>query len=318
MGTMNSPSLWASMGQALDVTLPVCLLIALGAVLRWRALIDAAFIATASRLVFTLSMPVMIFFDVLAIHPDAVNPALLIYFAVGTLASLALVWLWGCWRVTAANRATFIQGAFRGNGAVLGLAFATGMYGHYGVSLGALLIAVLIPLYNGLSVVVLSIYSGQRLNVLRIAGKVLRNPLIIGVLAALLWRLAGIGMPRWIASAGNTLGDLTLPLALLCIGGSLSLAELRNSGRETIEATLLKIVILPLLLTFGGWLYGFRHAELGMLFLYFAAPSATAGFVMAKAMGGNGELAASIIAFTTLGAMLTVSIGLSILTLLPG
>lgn len=314
---MSSPSLWAGMGQALNVTLPICLLIALGAVLRWRRMIDAAFITTASKLVFTLSMPVLIFFNVLTIHADTINVALLVYLALATVASLALTWLWGCWRATPANRATFIQGAFRGNGAVLGLAFATGMYGRHGVSLGALMIAVLIPLYNGLSVVVLTLYSGQRVSVLHLVGKVLGNPLIIGVIAALAWRLTGLGMPRWAASTGDTLGHLTLPLALLCIGGSLSLAELRNSGRETIEATLLKIVIIPLLLTLGGWLCGFRHAELGTLFLYFAAPSATAGFVMAKTMGGNGELAASIIAFTTLGAMVTVSIGLAILTLLP-
>jgi len=105
----------------------------------------------------------------------------------------------------------------------------------------------------------------------------------------------------------------TLPLALICIGGTLSLAALRKSGSMALSASLMKMIWLPLLATLGAWLLGFRGAELGILFLYFGAPTAAASFVMARAAEGNHELAAAIIVITTLMAAVTTNIGIFVL-----
>lgn len=106
---------------------------------------------------------------------------------------------------------------------------------------------------------------------------------------------------------------MSLPLALICIGGTLSLAALRNSGRMAMSSSLLKMVSLPTLATFGAWLCGFRGAELGILFLYFGSPTAAASFVMARAANGNHELAAAIIVITTVMAAVTTNIGIFVL-----
>ena len=70
---------------------------------------------------------------------------------------------------------------------------------------------------------------------------------------------------------------------------------------------------LPLLATLGAWLWGFRDADLAILFLYFASPTAAASFVMARAVGANHELAAAIIVITTLAAVVTTNLGLLML-----
>jgi len=102
-------------------------------------------------------------------------------------------------------------------------------------------------------------------------------------------------------------------LALMCIGGTLSLTALRASGKLAIDARLVKLVWLPLAGTLGAWLCGFRGAELGFLFLYIGSPTAAASYVMARAANGNHELAASIIVITTLMAAITTNIGIFIL-----
>ncbi|MDP3365039.1 MAG: AEC family transporter, partial [Pseudomonas sp.] len=102
-------------------------------------------------------------------------------------------------------------------------------------------------------------------------------------------------------------------LALICIGGTLSLASLRRSSGTAIGSGLMKMVWLPLLSTFGAWLFGFRGADLAILFLYFASPTAAASFVMARAVGANHELAAAIIVITTLVAVVTTNVGLLLL-----
>ena len=106
---------------------------------------------------------------------------------------------------------------------------------------------------------------------------------------------------------------MTLPLALICIGGTLSLASLRKSGNLALSASLVKMISLPLVATLGAWLLGFRGPELGTLFLYFASPTAAASYVMARAANGNHELAASIIVITTLMAAITTNIGIFVL-----
>ncbi|WP_137889354.1 AEC family transporter [Pseudomonas sp. 2FE] len=305
----------ALISATFGITAPVFAMLFLGVLLKRLGLIDAAFIGTASALVFNVSMPVMLFLAIL--HADlrtALQPAVLGYFVVATLLGFLLAWGWAIWRCPRADRGVYTQGAFRGNNGIVGLALATSLYGDYGLSLGGVLAGVVILSYNSLSAVVLAIYSpSSKSDAWSILKSILRNPLIIGVLAAMPFAYWQIGLPAWLTKSGEYLAQLTLPLALICIGGTLSLASLRASSGLAISASLMKLVWLPLLCTLGAFLYGFRGAELGILFLYFASPTAAASFVMVKAVNGNQELAAAIIVITTLAAALTTNIGIFVL-----
>ncbi|WP_454254543.1 AEC family transporter [Pseudomonas sp. Marseille-Q8238] len=301
--------------QTLAITVPVFAMLFLGVLLKRLALIDAHFINTASSLVFNVSMPVMLFLAIL--HADlntALQPAVIGYFVLATLLGFLFCWGWAIWRCPHADRGVFVQGCFRGNNGIIGLALATSLYGDYGLSLGGVLGGVVILTYNSLSVVVLEVYNPNgQVRPWRLLKSMLSNPLIIGVLAAIPLAYWRISLPGWLLTSGEYLAQLTLPLALICIGGTLSLASLRNSGRLAIDASLLKVAVLPLLATLGAFLCGFRNAELGILFLYFASPTAAASFVMARAAGGNYELAAAIIVITTLLAVVSTNIGLFVL-----
>ena len=301
--------------QTVAITAPVFSMLFLGVALKRLGLIDAHFIATASSLVFNVSMPVMLFLAIL--HADlatALQPAVLGYFAVATLLGFLLAWGWAIWRVPRAERGVYVQGAFRGNNGIIGLALATSLYGDYGLSLGGILGGVVILCYNTLSVIVLETYNpAGSTRPWALLKSVLRNPLIIGVLAAIPFAYWRIGLPAWLTTSGQYLAELTLPLALICIGGTLSLASLRASSGLAIGASLMKMIWLPLLATAGAFALGFRNAELAILFLYFASPTAAASFVMARAAGGNHELAAAIIVITTLVAVVTTNVGLFVL-----
>ena len=301
--------------QTLTVTAPVFAMLFLGVVLKRVGWINDSFIHTASALVFNVTMPALLFLGI--VHADlntALQPELLGYFTVATLVSFSLAWGWSIWRCPRVDRGIYTQGAFRGNNAVIGLALAASMYGDYGISLGAVLAALVILLYNTLSTIVLAVYSPViKSDPWSICKSVFKNPLIISVLAAIPFAAFKIGLPHWLQASGEYLAAMTLPLALICIGGTLSLVSLRKSGNLALSASLLKMISLPLLTTCGAWLYGFRGPELGTLFLYFASPTAAASFVMARAANGNHELAASIIVITTLMAAITTNIGIFVL-----
>ncbi|MDX1755577.1 MAG: AEC family transporter [Marinobacter sp.] len=301
--------------HTLETTLPVFAMVFIGLGLRRLGWIDAPFINTASALVFRATLPTLVFFSIVeADLESAFNPVLLAYYLAATLACFALAWLWSVWRVPAESRGVFVQGAFRGNCGIVGLALAASFYGDYGLSAGGILLGLVIISYNALSVIVLTAYHpGKQTGWRSILLDILRNPLILAVLVAVPFAWADLSLPTWLHTSGNYFASLTLPLALLCIGGTLSLGALRSNSRSAVSASMLKMVTLPLLATTGAWLVGFKGQELGLMFLFFASPTAAASYVMAKALGGNDRLAANIVALTTLLASVTVTAGIFLL-----
>lgn len=297
--------------QTLETTLPVFAMVFIGLGLRRVGWIDSAFINTASALVFKATLPTLVFLSIIRADLDtALNPGLLVFFLFATLASFGIAWLWSLWRVQPEDRGVYVQGAFRGNCGIVGLALAANLYGDFGLSAGGILLGLVIISYNALSVVVLIAYQpGQSASWQKIFHDIIRNPLIISVVVAIPFAWLDVRLPTWVMTSGDYFASLTLPLALLCIGATVSLSAIRSDSKAASSSSLMKMVVLPLVCTTAAWLVGFRGAELGLMFLFFASPTAAASFVMVKALGGNDRLAANIIALTTLMASITVTVG---------
>ena len=283
--------------------------------LKW---IDREFVSTASALVFKATLPTLIFLSLIKADLSvALDVPLLLFFAAATLGQFLISWLWASYRVPKADRGIYVQGAFRGNCGIVGLALAAGMYGNYGLSAGSLLLGVVIVMYNALSVVALAAYQpGQSTNWRSLLKHIVTNPLIISVIAALPFTAFSIPLPSWLITSGDYFASLTLPLALICVGATLSVASMRSGSQIALSASSMKMIVLPLLSTLAAWAVGFSGEQLGLLFLFFASPTAAASFVMVKAINGNVALAANIIAITTLMASVTVTSGIFVLRLL--
>ncbi|MGF2685711.1 AEC family transporter [Marinobacter sp. DUT-3] len=301
--------------QTLETTLPVFAMVFIGLGLKRIGWINDDFVNTASALVFKATLPTLVFLSIVRADLEtALNVHLLIFFLAATLASFALAWGWAVWRVPREDRGVYVQGAFRGNCGIVGLALAASLYGDYGLSAGGILLGLVIISYNALSVIVLLAYQpGKSASWRRILSDIVRNPLIISVFLAIPFAWWKVSFPTWVMTSGDYFASLTLPLALLCIGATVSLSAIRSDSRTAISSSVMKMVALPALCTGAAWLSGFRDAELGLMFLFFASPTAAASFVMVKALGGNDRLAANIIALTTLMASVTVTVGVFLL-----
>jgi malate permease and related proteins len=301
--------------QTISVTAPVFSMLFLGVALKRFGLIDTGFINTASTLVFRGTLPTLLFLGIIkADLSTALQPALLLYFVLATLGCFLLAWGWSVIRCPEADRGIYTQGAFRGNNGIVGLALATSMYGDYGLSVGAVLGGVVILSYNVLSAIILAIYSPQaKTDVWSLSKSIATNPLIVGVLLAIPFAAWQIPLPAWLLTSGGYFAQMSLPLALICIGATLTLDSLRQGSGVAVSSSLMKVFWLPLLATLGAGLCGFRGADLGILFLYFVSPTAAASFVMAKAVGGNAQLAAAIIVITTLASVVSTNLGLLVL-----
>jgi len=294
--------------QTFNITLPVMALVLLGVVLRRRGMIDDTFIAMASRLVFTLSLPVLMFMAIVTADLQVSDHLPLVGFSLVTAIGAWLVsWLVAVLAKTPQNKqGALIQAAFRSNLGIIGLALCINADLDAGPVIGALILAVVTPVYNLLSVWVLT--SGQgSLNWRAQVWGVISNPLIIAIALAAVVRMLGVELPVVMHTAGSALAGMTLPLALIGIGGSLSLGGVTGFDRHVWLAVALKLVVLPALIIVAAILSGFTGASLLMLAIMFASPTAAAAFVMATAMGADGRLTANAIALSTLASAVSVT-----------
>lgn len=298
---------------AFKITAPVFVMLFLGLWLKKRNKINDTFIKTSSQLVYSLGLPVMLFITCATADTSrATDWTLLIAFAVMTglvfIGSL-LTAHWHC--SDKRDEGVFIQGAFRGNLVILGLAFCANAYGEKGLALASLPVAMTVIVYNVLSVYVLNrslSESGASLKPTLIG--IAKNPLIIAIALGFLVNLCRITLPEVILDSGKYLSQMVLPLALICIGGSLGTARLTHIDSATMSACVWKLILSPLIACSLAIALGLRGDALAILFLLAASPSATISFVMVQAMNGNAPLAARIVAHTTVWALVSVTIGL--------
>jgi malonate transporter and related proteins len=296
---------------------PVFLIVAIGYLLKRLGIINDNFVTVSSRVVFSIALPALLFSQISIIKFSSVfNIGLIFFVYVVTILTFILSWLFSFLFVkNKKDKGAFIQGSFRGNYAIVGLALILSALGKESLAKGSIVLAFTIPLYNILAVLVLSFYSqeDEKPAFSKTLLQIITNPLIIAILAALPFSYLDIRLHPILTDTINYAADLTLPLALLGIGGFLNFSEIKKASTNAFISTGLKIIIFPLIGTLAAYLVGYRNDELGITFILFGCPTAIASFVMAEAMGSNSRLAGNIVLLTTLGSILTISLGLFIL-----
>ena len=301
---------------SLTLVAPVFLIVALGYFLKRIGVINENFVSVSSKIVFTISLPALIFIEVSSIHLEEIlNVNLILFVYAGTLVTFTAVWITADFFTRAGkDKASFIQGSFRGNFAIVGLAIIVNYYGIDNLGKASLVLAFTIPLYNILSVIALTVPLKEKEHKYsNTFFEILKNPLIIAVFAAIPFSYFGIIIPGFLKTSIGYLSALALPLALVGIGGFLSFSDITKESSLTVISTILKLLVFPAIMTFAAYLLDFRGIDLGIIFILFACPTAIASFIMAEAMGANSRLAGNILLLTTLVSVITITLGLFIL-----
>ncbi|MBD1564817.1 AEC family transporter [Vibrio sp. S12_S33] len=301
-----------------SITGPICLMLVLGVILKRTGLINDNFIDVASRIVFQVTLPTMLFLSIVKSEHDFASSATLVIYGLSAN-FLFFLFTVVCTKKTfhrSEDHGVIIQGGFRANTAIIALAYVANAYGEPGLALAAIYVAATTVLYNIQAVIALT-PQGESTGIKAagvIAKTLTKNPLIIGILLGVICYSLSLPIPKMVTDAGQYFANMTLPLALLCTGGSLNIGSLRSDKAPAWFATGYKLVLAPLLITSGALFFGFRGLELGLIFLMSASPTAAASYVMARAMGGNATLAANIIALTTVFSLFTCTLGIFVLS----
>ncbi|MEJ2383726.1 MAG: AEC family transporter [Xanthomonadales bacterium] len=296
------------LASSFAITAPIVVVLLLGAGFRHRGWIDGHFVAVGNRLMYNACMPSLLFLATAGqpVTPDDDLP-LAAFGVVATFVVVALLWLLAPLLVDRDKRGVFVHSAYRSNMGMIGIALCLAAYGEDVLARAGVFVAAMIATYNVLAVLVL---TDRRQDILR---NLVRNPLLLGVLAGIAWQRLGPPLPGIAADSLGYLSRMALPLALLCIGASLRWRSLRLDRPDVVWAAAFKMVIVPGAVTAAAVLAGFRGEDLGILFLMVAAPTAMVAFVMARALTPHGESAAETVALTTLVMPVTITLGLALL-----
>lgn len=313
-------NLWQSIVFASGMLFPNLILMLLGFYLKHQQNISQSFFDTASQLVFNYALPCLLFFSIL--KSDVDYHAQIPLISAGFITTFILyigAEIYAYFFVkNNADKGVFVQGIFRSNMAILALALVANAYGDEGLSVGAIYMGIITILYNILSVITLSRTQQQEIKfvpkMINILQKIITNPLIIALVSAFIYKALNLPMPILsIQKTGELLANIALPLALICAGASLDFKTMFALSGVSMQASLGRIFVAPLVAIFIGLAFQLPPMQMGILFLMVSAPVAAASYVMAKAMGGNATLAANILAFTTVFSLFAVAVGTVIL-----
>lgn len=304
----------------LNVLAPVFLVIALGAILLRTGFVSSAFLREANRVTYWLGLPALLFSSLATSLHEAggARPMLFAMLAATFLVVVSAYLLAWLLRSPVASIGTFVQGAFRGNLAYIGLPIVytlPDVPGATGFSVRAsavVAVAPMIVLYNVLGVAVLlaSQHPPNFRMVIPLARQLATTPPLIATLAGIAFALSGLTLPPSVGLAFEWLGQMALPLALLGIGGALVQAygNVLQSWRLPAGAALIKTFLAPVLGYLVGRQFGLRGIELGIVAVFLATPTAAISFTMAAELKGDESLASGAILFSTFLSLISLSV----------
>lgn len=304
-----------AMSAALATLLPILALIGLGAGLGRLQLIDAAGWRAIDKLLYQILFPALILEAVAGAGGAGAEPfrmAAVLSLSQLTMIVAAVLLRPAVLRLPGGSRpayAAFVQGVARWNTAVA-VAIVAAVHGTSGVVLIAFGIAVMVPVANLVSVTVMTIDgdNDHAVSLPSILMQLVKNPFLQAVAAGILIALSPVQPPRVVFDTLHLLAQAATGIALLSVGAALDLRRVAAFEPIAALSTVMKLIAMPVLVFGFAQVVGLRSQALAVALIAAAVPTASAGYVLARQMGGDAELMARIVALHTAVAVVTIPV----------
>lgn len=296
---------------ALNVVLPIFFMMTLGFFLKKVKMVDENSLNIMNRLVFRVFMSTLLFLNVYNIGDFSKlsidNLKLLAYAFIIICVIVFLAWLIYMPKVKGKKKlSVLIQGVYRGNFVLFGLAIVDSIYGKEGLATVSLLTIVVIPTFNILAVIILEYYSGRETSKLKLLKQLFKNPLIIATLLGISFITFRINIPKPLYKTLSDISKIATPLAFIVLGAELQIGNMLKNIKYLISVNILRLIVNPLITIGIGKLIDFQGIELVALLSMSACPTAVASYTMAKEMNADGDLAGEIVATTSMLSIFTI------------
>ena len=293
---------------AVNAVMPFLIYISFGYGVRMSGLVDEAFMNKLNKLIFRAFFPILMFNNLYKVEPGFTLDGRLVAGGVGSVLLLELILVFLVPKFVKGNpqRGVVIQAIYRSNFVLFAIPLTTSLFGETGSVLASMMVAIVIPIYNVTAVIILELFHGGKSDIRVLVKNVCTNPLILGALVGFIFFMLQIKLPACIDETAAQFADLTTPLALFVLGGTLHFSAVRGNLKYLVPSLTVKMVFLPAVITALATAMGFGNLERFVLFTMYATPVATASYSMAQNMGGDGELAGQFVVISTAVSIVTI------------
>lgn len=301
---------------AINAVMPIILTIAVGYALKKIGLLESNVALKLNTLVFRVFLPVMLFLNVYNIQNFADIDLSFVLYAVAITIVIFLIGIpvMGYLFKENRQRSSMLQGIFRANYALVGIPLAQSLFGAEGSIMASLLSAFIVPVFNILAVITLTIYSAgdKKPSLSAVIKGIAKNPLIQGIFCgfvALAIRAIFVELGiefrlSQITPIFKTLQNLSIiatPLALLVLGARFELSSIPHLKKHIIIGTINRCLIVPFIgISVALLLDRFSGAQFATFVACFCTPVAVSSVPMSQEMGADAELMGQLVVWTTI------------------
>lgn len=295
---------------AINAVMPFLLYMAFGLFISKMGLTDDNFLKKLNQMVFKAFFPVMMFYNMYTKERGITINISVVMVALISLGLLMLVLLLTVPRLVDENgkKGVIIQATYRSNFVLFAVPLMENIYGKDGAVIATMLVAIVVPVYNILAVIVLEYYGENKKNsgLASMVKSVITNPIISGTIVGLLFFSLNIPLPACVVKPISQFAGMTTPLALFILGGTLKFGSMVKNMKYLIPSIAAKLLVLPGIIIAVSSLCGISAIERFLLFCMYGTPVAAASFPMAQSMGCDGELAGEFVVLSTTISVITI------------
>ena len=306
---------------AVNATASIVILVAIGYLLKKLGMLGEGVAKALNKLVFRLFLPAMLFLNVYKIESLADVEFTFVWYAVGATVLLFAVDIVAVIFFTKDNskRGPLLQATFRANYALVGIPLASSLFGEEGAIAATVLSAFLIPVFNALAVIALSVFSSDRRPSFKgILIGIVKNPLIQSIVLGFVFLGIRALFVTWgvtfrltdiepVYKTLNSLSSVATPLALLVLGAQFELSAIPHLKKHIIFGVAARNLIAPLAgLGVAYLIGGFNGAHFATFVAVFCTPVAVSSVPMAQEMDADVSLAGQLVVWSTLFSVLSI------------
>ncbi len=293
-----------------NVVLPLFFTMMAGYAMKRLQWFDDVFLRQWNRISFRFFLPILLFVNIYQTSGNLAEifNAKLLLFAVAavTICFLLLCLLIPKVEPDARRKGVLIQGIFRSNFVIFGLPITAALYGDMGLATTSIIIAIIVPFYNVLSVIILEYYRAGKADLKVVLKGILTNPLIIGSVLGIAFLISGVKLPYFFEKTLADAAKVATPQALVILGGSFHFTSIQHHWKPLLMGVAGRLLLVPLVFIPISIFIGFRNAELVTLISMFGAPTAVSSYTMAQQMGADDELAGQLVVFAAIFSVFTM------------
>ena len=301
---------------SLNTTVPFILLAALGMFLKWRGMIGEKFVTQGNKVIFYFGIPATIFYRIHDANLTNVMDVRFLSFNVIWL----IVFFLAVWLAAAklmrdkSSVSSFVNSAYRSSLSVVAPPLLILMFEAHPdpdvLPKGLLAVSVLLIISYTTASVLFAVCDTKSKNnaVLGVLISVAKNPIVIGVVLALLFNVLGLSLPTFATNTVRPLGNIVMPLAMICVGANLKFKGLDAKFKYVIISSVVKLFLMPVAAVAVALLFGFRGNDLTIIMILNALPMAVGAYVMQAELGGDTYIGSSVLMITMTCSALTLTL----------